>query len=91
MRMSDPEEHEIRSFRNLCTYYRRFISVSNIAKPLIRLTEENQTSQWTPETEDAFQTLKESLCTVPILRSHVRGLPLTLTRITSGLEESCHK
>jgi hypothetical protein len=61
-------KHEIGSFLSLCTYYRWFISSSaNIAKPLTKLTEEKQAFQWTPEVEAAFQTLKEALCTAPIL------------------------
>jgi hypothetical protein len=57
-------EHTIRSFVGLCTYYRLFISgFANIAKLLTKLTEEKQAFQWTPEVEAAFQTLKEALCT----------------------------
>jgi hypothetical protein len=53
-------KHEIRSFLDLCTYYRRFISCFvNIVKPLTKLTKEKQTFQWTPEVEAAFQTPKE--------------------------------
>jgi hypothetical protein len=49
-------------------YYRRFIcSFANIMKPLTKLMEEKQALQWTPEEETAFQTLKEALCTAPIL------------------------
>jgi hypothetical protein len=60
--------HEIRSFLGLCTYYRRFISgFPSIAKPLTKLTEENQAFRWTPEVEAAFQTLKGALCAAPIL------------------------
>jgi hypothetical protein len=91
MRMPGGEECEIRSFRNLYTYYRRLISVSNIEKPGIKLMEENQASQWTPEMEDDFRILKEALYTVPFPRSQVRVLPLTQTRITWGLEEAYHK
>jgi hypothetical protein len=61
-------KHEVWSFLGLCTYYRRFISgFADIAKPLTRLAEEKRAFQWTPEVETAFQTLKETLCTAPIL------------------------
>jgi hypothetical protein len=61
-------KHEIRSFLGLCTYCRWFISgFANIAKPLTKLTEQNQPFQWTPEVEAAFHTLKGVLCTVPVL------------------------
>jgi hypothetical protein len=42
-------------------------SFANIAKMLTKLTEEKQAFQWTPEVEAAFQTLREALCTAPIL------------------------
>jgi hypothetical protein len=61
-------KHEFRSFLGLCTYYRRFISgFANIAKQLTRLKEEKQDFQYTQEVEDAFQTLKGTLCAAPIL------------------------
>jgi hypothetical protein len=61
-------KHEIRNFLGLRTYYRRVISVfANIAKTLPKVTEEYQTSQWTPEVEAAIQGLKEVICTAPIL------------------------
>jgi hypothetical protein len=45
--MANPEEqHEIRSFLDLCTYYRRLISgFANTTKPLTKLTEEKQAFQ----------------------------------------------
>jgi hypothetical protein len=62
------DQHEIRSFLGLCTYYRRFISgFANIAKPLTKLMEQRQAFQWTPEVEAAFQTIKGALCAAPIL------------------------
>jgi hypothetical protein len=58
---------EIRSFLELCTCYRRYISgFANIAEQLTKLTEPKQSFQWTPEAEGALQTLKRALCTAPI-------------------------
>jgi hypothetical protein len=52
-------EHEVRRFLRLCTYYSRFISgFANIAKQLTKLTEPKQSFQWSPEAVNAFQTLK---------------------------------
>jgi hypothetical protein len=49
-------------------YYRRLISgFANIAKRLMKLTEQKQSFQRTEEVEAAFQTLKGGLCAVPIL------------------------
>jgi hypothetical protein len=61
------EKHELRSFLGLCTYYRQFISgFTDIVKPMTRLTEK-EALQWFPEVVTAFQSLKEALCTAPIL------------------------
>jgi hypothetical protein len=42
-------------------------SFINTVKPLIKLTDEKQAFQWTPEVEAAFQKQKEALCTALIL------------------------
>jgi hypothetical protein len=60
--------HQLRSFLGLCTYYQRFISgFADLAKPLTRLTKEKRMFEWSTETETAFHTLKEALCTAPVL------------------------
>nr|GEX85372.1 putative reverse transcriptase domain-containing protein [Tanacetum cinerariifolium] len=52
----------------LASYYRRSITnFSKIVKPLISLTQKNLKYEWGVEQEEAFQTLKEKLCNVPIL------------------------
>ncbi|GKF80453.1 putative reverse transcriptase domain-containing protein, partial [Tanacetum coccineum] len=38
-----------------------------IAKPLTSLTQKNQKYEWGEKLEEAFQTLKDNLCNVPIL------------------------
>ncbi|GJS59809.1 putative reverse transcriptase domain-containing protein [Tanacetum coccineum] len=59
---------EMRSFLGLAGYYRRFIAnFSKIAKPLTSLTQKNKKYEWGVEQEEAFQTLKDSLCNAPIL------------------------
>jgi hypothetical protein len=61
-------KHEITSFLCLRPYYRQLISrFAYIAKPVTKLTQENQASQCSPDVEAAFQTLKEALCTAPVL------------------------
>jgi hypothetical protein len=61
-------KHEIRSFLDLCTYYRRFIpGFADIAKLLTKLTEQKQPFQWTSDVEAAFKTFKGALCTAFIL------------------------
>ncbi|GJV06106.1 putative reverse transcriptase domain-containing protein [Tanacetum coccineum] len=59
---------EDRSFLGLAGYYRRFIeNFSKIAKPLTVLTQKSKTFDWGEEQENAFQTLKDKLCNVPVL------------------------
>nr|GFC20018.1 putative reverse transcriptase domain-containing protein [Tanacetum cinerariifolium] len=40
---------------------------SLIAKPLTKLTQKNKTYEWGEEKEEAFQLLKDKLCSAPIL------------------------
>jgi hypothetical protein len=62
------DKHQLMSFLRWCTYYRMFIhGFADIAKPLIRLTEEKRTFEWSPEEEAAFQSLKQVLCTASLL------------------------
>ncbi|GJW03558.1 putative reverse transcriptase domain-containing protein [Tanacetum coccineum] len=58
---------EVRQFLGLAGYYRRFTKFSLIAKPLTKLTQKNKTYEWGEEEEEAFQLLKDKLCSAPIL------------------------
>nr|GEX40125.1 putative reverse transcriptase domain-containing protein [Tanacetum cinerariifolium] len=59
---------EVRQFLGLAGYYRRFIKeFSLIAKPLTKLTQKNKPFVWGNNEEEAFQTLKQKLCSAPIL------------------------
>ncbi|GJZ10244.1 putative reverse transcriptase domain-containing protein [Tanacetum coccineum] len=59
---------EVRQFLGLAGYYQRFIKgFSLISKPLTKLTQKNKKYQWGKEEEEAFQTLKQKLCSAPIL------------------------
>nr|GFC72099.1 putative reverse transcriptase domain-containing protein [Tanacetum cinerariifolium] len=52
----------------LAGYYRRFIKeFSLIAKPLTKLTQKGKLFIWGNNEEEAFQTLKQKLCSAPIL------------------------
>ncbi|GJY97298.1 putative reverse transcriptase domain-containing protein [Tanacetum coccineum] len=52
----------------LAGYYRRFIEgFSLIAKPLTKLTQKNKRFEWGADEDEAFQKLKQDLCTAPIL------------------------
>ena len=59
---------EIRQFLGLAGYYRRFIkNFSKVAKPLTALTQKGVSFDWEDKQETAFQTLKQALCSAPIL------------------------
>ncbi|GJR73707.1 putative reverse transcriptase domain-containing protein [Tanacetum coccineum] len=59
---------EVRQFLGLVGYYRRFIEgFSLISKPQTKLTQKNKKYEWGKEEEEAFQTLKQKLCSAPIL------------------------
>ena len=59
---------EVRSFLGLCSYYRKFIfHFANIARPLHKLTEKNQSFVWTEECQMAFENFKQALTNTPIL------------------------
>ena len=60
----------MRTFLGLVGYYRQFVpQFASIAAPLHELTAKNQPNQvrWTAEMEAAFQQLKTTLCTGPVL------------------------
>ncbi|GKG42838.1 putative reverse transcriptase domain-containing protein, partial [Tanacetum coccineum] len=53
---------------HLAGYYRRFIEgFSKIAKPMTKLTQKSVKFNWGKKEETAFQTLKQKLCSAPIL------------------------
>ncbi|GKA13629.1 putative reverse transcriptase domain-containing protein, partial [Tanacetum coccineum] len=59
---------EIRQFLGLAGYYQRFIEgFSKIAKPMTKLTQKSVKFNWGEKEETAFQTLKQKLCSAPIL------------------------
>nr|GFB53324.1 reverse transcriptase domain-containing protein [Tanacetum cinerariifolium] len=59
---------EVRQFLRLAGYYQRFIEgFFLVAKPLTKLTQKNKTYEWGEEEDEAFQLLKDKLCSAPIL------------------------
>ncbi|GJU27281.1 putative reverse transcriptase domain-containing protein [Tanacetum coccineum] len=59
---------EVRQFLGLASYYQRFIEdFSLISKPLTKLNQKDKKYEWGKEEEEAFQTLKQKLCSTPIL------------------------
>ncbi|GJZ29555.1 putative reverse transcriptase domain-containing protein [Tanacetum coccineum] len=59
---------EIHQFLGLAGYYQRFIEgFSKVAKPMTKLTQKKVAFEWGDKQEAAFQTLKDKLCSAPIL------------------------
>ena len=59
---------QVHAFLGLVAYYRKFIkNFANIAKPLTLLTRQQVKFEWTPEHQDAFMKLKDSIIQAPIL------------------------
>ena len=70
---------EVRSFVGMCSYYRRFIpNFSQIAEPIIDLTRKYAHFKWTDVHQTAFQFIKDSLTTVPLLVYPDSNKPYTL-------------
>lgn len=59
---------EVRAFRGICLYYRRFIfDFAKYARPLNKLTEKQTLFEWTDICEEAFNIMKSKLYSPPIL------------------------
>ncbi|XP_043064101.1 uncharacterized protein LOC122320091 [Drosophila ficusphila] len=60
----------LRSFLGMVGWYRKFISnFASVAAPLTDLLKPGKKFQMTPEGEKVFVSLKEMLCSAPVLRS----------------------
>ena len=71
----------VRSFLGLTGYYRKFIpDYATLAAPLSDLTRKTKPNRvaWTPECATAFDQLKCSLCTSPVLKSPEWDKPFIL-------------
>ena len=59
---------EVKQFLGLTSYYRRFVpKFAEIARPLHKASETSTKFEWTPEAQDAFESLKLKLTSTPIL------------------------
>ncbi len=61
--------HTLRSFIELCNYYRIYVEDFNIiVHPFYALLKKDVAWTWSEEAQEAFDTLKEKLSEFPILR-----------------------
>ncbi|KAG6922712.1 hypothetical protein G0U57_001209, partial [Chelydra serpentina] len=73
---------QVQSFLGLAGYYRRFVPhYSQLATPLTDLTRKNQPNavQWTDECRKAFNQLKVTLMSDPVLRAPDFDKPFLVT------------
>ena len=71
--------HDVRVFLGLANFYRRFIdNFSKVAAPISALLRKNRTFQWTAEAQAAFESLRTSFTTAPILHHFDPSLPTVL-------------
>ena len=70
---------DVRSFLGHAGFYRRFIqNFSMIARPLSNLLAKDVTFEWTPECEESFRALVNSLTSAPIIQSPDWSLPFEI-------------
>ena len=71
--------HDIRVFLGLANFYRRFIhNFSKVAAPITELLRKNRRFKWTLEAQTAFDSLRTSFTTAPVLRHFDPSLPTVL-------------
>ena len=77
---------EVKSFMGFLNHYRDFIDhLSHIAGPLTSLQSPKVEWKWTQDEQHAFETLKEKLCTAPVLRIFNHTKPIRIVTDASNI------
>ena len=81
-----PTPSNVRSFLGFASFYRRLVpNFAELAKPLASLTRKDQNFAWWPSLQEAFENLKEKLCTTPVLAYPDFSQPFILTTDASNV------
>ena len=79
-------QRELRGFLGHAGYYRRFIeNFSKIFAPIFRLLAKDSEFSWSTACQQSFETLKEKLVHVPVLRGPNWSLPFHISSDASDL------
>jgi hypothetical protein len=82
--------HQVRSFLGLAGYYRKFIpNFSKISKPITELLKKGTKYVWSKKCDEAFQTLKKLLTTLPVLAQPDIAKPFDVYYDASGTGLGC--
>jgi hypothetical protein len=66
----------LQSFLGLCNYYRKFVEgFSKLSAPLYAMTKKDAEFEWTNDTIEVFNKLKEKLCSPPVLTHYHQNRP----------------
>ena len=77
---------DVKAFTGLASFYRRLVpKFAEIAKPLTMLMRKDLQFLWGPLQQQAFDSMKEKLCTAPVLTYPNFGLPFILTTDASKI------
>ena len=77
---------EVRAFLRLASFYGRLVqNFAEAAKSLTILTRKNQELTWGASQQQAFQSMKDKLCTTPVLAYPNFKLPFILTTDASNI------
>ena len=92
---------QIQQFIGLCNYYRRFIyGFSDLASPITELTKKDVPFRWSEECQNAFDLLKQALCSAPILAYpknegtyilHTDASDSGVSGVLSQVQEGCER
>jgi hypothetical protein len=77
--------HDVQVFLGFANFYRRFIEgYSHVVLLITNLLRKSKKFLWTPQAQEAFDKLKKSFTTAPILKHFDPDLPITLHADSSG-------